>query len=134
MILSDPFAGLDAESRTILKNFFNAIALKQRAEHVPDRADPYIILGAERYTEIPDAVTHVIEFNEGALSFCGTKGDYEKNIEKRKKENAKTRGTDKAAFTRQIINFQNDLKMMDDDSVSQKKYNRIAVRLSKCDA
>ena len=121
LILSDPFAGLDAESRTILKNFFNAIALEQRAESASNEPNPYIILGAERYTEIPDAVTHVIEFNDGALSFSGTRDDYEKIIEERKTENEKTRGTDKAAFARQIINFQSDLKMTDDDSALQVK-------------
>ena len=121
LILSEPFAGLDAESRTILKNFFNEIALEQRAEHVANKTNPYIILGAERYSEIPDAVTHVIEFNEGALSFCGTRGDYEKIIEERKIENEKTRNADKAAFARQIIDFQSDLKMTDDDPASQGK-------------
>lgn len=117
LILSDPFAGLDAESRTILKNFFNAAALEQRTAHVSDEAKPYIILGAERYIEIPDAVTHVIEFNGGAVSFCGTKCDYENIIEERKKENAKTRDADKAAFAREIINFQSDLKMANDEPV-----------------
>lgn len=119
LILSDPFAGLDAESRTILKNFFNAIALEQRAEHVANKTNPYIILGAERYIEIPDAVTHVLEFNDGTVSFCGVKGDYEKIIEERRIENAKTQDTDKAAFVRKIINFQNNLKMMNDDPASQ---------------
>ena len=93
----------------------------QRAESASNEPNPYIILGAERYTEIPDAVTHVLEFNEGALSFCGTRGDYEKIIEERRTENAKTQDTDKAAFARQIINFQSDLKMTDDDSALQVK-------------
>ena len=129
LILSDPFAGLDAESRTILKNFFNAIALEQRTERVSNEENPYIILGAERYIEIPDAVTHVIEFNDNAVSFCGTRGDYEKIVCERKTENEKTRGTDKAAFARQIIDFQSDLKMMDDDTAPKigERSNRSAL-------
>ena len=118
LILSDPFAGLDAESRTILKNFFNAIALEQRREDPPNAANPYIILGAERYIEIPDAVTHMIEFTGAAVSFCGTRIDYEKIIEARKAKDTKTRSADKTAFARKIINFQNDLKIMESDSVS----------------
>jgi molybdate transport system ATP-binding protein len=31
-----------------------------------------IILGMERYAEIPDAITHVLEFAGSAVSFCGS--------------------------------------------------------------
>lgn len=75
LILSDPFAGLDIQSRTILLDFFNTIAKKQ---------NPHIILGMERWHEIPDAITHVIEFAGKKVSFCGPRNDYETLLEQRK--------------------------------------------------
>ena len=71
LILSDPFAGLDVQSRTILLDFFNTIA---------SRSSPSIILGMERYHEIPDAITHVLEFKDKKISFCGLKADYEQYL------------------------------------------------------
>ena len=79
LILSDPFAGLDQQSRTILLDFFDSIAGKSSA----DSSRPHIILGLERWHEVPDAVTHVIEFSEKKVSFCGPRGEYEKLISKR---------------------------------------------------
>ena len=73
LILSDPFAGLDVQSRTILLDFFNTIA---------SRSSPSIILGMERYHEIPDAITHVLEFKDKKISFCGLKADYEQYLAK----------------------------------------------------
>ena len=81
---SVPFAGLDIESRTILLDFFNNIAENAGK----DENLPYIILGMERWHEIPDAITNVIEFKDKAISFCGTRADYEKLIQKRTEENA----------------------------------------------
>jgi len=74
LILSDPFAGLDVQSRTILLDFFNSIAKKQ---------NPHIILGMERWHEIPDAITHVLEFTGKKISFCGARADYETILNKR---------------------------------------------------
>ena len=77
LILSDPFAGLDIQSRTILLDFFDSIA-KQSGN-----ARPHIILGLERWHEVPDAVTHVIEFADKKVSFCGPRAQYEKLISER---------------------------------------------------
>ncbi len=74
LILSDPFAGLDVQSRTILLDFFNNIVSKQ---------SPAVILGMERWHEIPRAITHVLEFRDKAVSFCGTRADYEKLMAQR---------------------------------------------------
>ncbi len=74
LILSDPFAGLDLQSRTILLEFFDSIAR---------RSQPHIILGMERWHEIPDAITHVIEFTDKKVSFCGPRSEYEKLISER---------------------------------------------------
>lgn len=79
LILSDPFAGLDIQSRTILLDFFDSIA--SRAGSYNGR--PHIILGLERWHEVPDAVTHVIEFADKKVSFCGPRDKYEKLISER---------------------------------------------------
>ena len=78
LILSDPFAGLDAESRGILLDFFDTIASKQLNEEKTDSTFPRIILSMERYVEIPAAISNVVEFSDGSISFCGKKSDYEK--------------------------------------------------------
>ena len=78
LILSDPFAGLDVQSRTILLDFFNTITKKQL---------PHVILGMERWHEIPDAITHVLEFKDKKITFCGPRADYEKLMEDRAAEN-----------------------------------------------
>ena len=79
LILSDPFAGLDVQSRTILLDFFDSIAKKSGS----GSSQPHIILGMERWHEIPDAITHVIEFADKKVSFCGTRADYEKLLSQR---------------------------------------------------
>ncbi len=66
LILSDPFAGLDAQSRKIIFDF----VAKQQG----------ILLGMERWHEIPDTITHVIEFSNKEISFCGPRADYEKKL------------------------------------------------------
>ena len=77
LILSDPFAGLDLQSRSILLEFFDSIAKKSGS------CQPHIILGLERWHEVPDAVTHVLEFSDKKISFCGARAEYEKLISER---------------------------------------------------
>ena len=72
ILLSDPFAGLDVDSRKLLLEFFDKIASKQ------GNGFPFILLSMERYTEIPSSVTHVLEFTKDEISFCGTKNEFEK--------------------------------------------------------
>lgn len=89
IILSDPFAGLDVNSRGILLNFFNTIAEKQINSNEDSTK---IILGMERWHEIPDAITNVIEFRNKEVSFIGSRKDYESLREERNKnqeENSK---------------------------------------------
>ena len=88
LILSDPFAGLDAQSRSILLNFFNTIVSHQNNT---DDSSPFpsIILCMERYTEIPGAINRVLEFKDNDIAFSGSREDYEKRIaELREKESA----------------------------------------------
>ncbi|MCQ2601793.1 MAG: ATP-binding cassette domain-containing protein, partial [Treponema sp.] len=77
LVLSDPFAGLDAESRKILLDFFTQAVKKQ---------NPAVILGMERWHEIPDSITHVLEFTDKKISFCGKRSDYEKILSERHEE------------------------------------------------
>ena len=75
LILSDPFAGLDVQSRTILLDFFDSIARKN--------SFPRLLLGMERWHEIPDAITHVIEFRDKEVSYCGERAGYEALLKER---------------------------------------------------
>ena len=107
LILSDPFAGLDAQSRAILLEFFQTIVRKQKdsADSTPRTT---IILGMERYHEIPDTITHVLEFAGGKISFCGTKSDYEKLIFERNAEKAKSREAEKSEFVSELREIQEE--------------------------
>lgn len=98
LILSDPFAGLDAESRGILLDFFNTIASKQLNDEKMDATFPRIILCMERYVEIPDSITNVLEFTGGKVSFNGTKADFEKVIKERESEGAEEREQKRKEF------------------------------------
>ena len=81
LLLSDPFAGLDAQSRKII---FDFIANEIHAVPEPFAGPaPQVILGMERWSEIPDAITHVIEFTGKEISFCGARADYEKLMAER---------------------------------------------------
>lgn len=101
LILSDPFAGLDAESRKILLEFFNTVANKQLKDD--DYSDfPRIILGMERYHEIPAAINNVLEFSENKISFCGSKNDYEKILQNRNQQNEKIRQKDRQEFENSV--------------------------------
>ena len=114
LILSDPFAGLDAQSRSILLEFFKTIVGKQKNS---DSKDPRttIILGMERYHEIPDTITNVLEFADGKVSFCGTKSDYEKVIFEREEEKAKSRQAEKNEFVSELKSIQKDTEILQND-------------------
>lgn len=86
LILSDPFAGLDLQSRTILLDFFDSIAKKSSGKK--QGSLPHIILGMERWHEIPDAITHVLEFKDKKVSFCGPRSEYEPLLKERENLNA----------------------------------------------
>ena len=87
LLLSDPFAGLDAESRKIIFDFIENIH------------SPYIILGMERWNEIPSSITNVVEFTDKAISFCGSRADYEKLLKERASKAEAKRGEEKNEFS-----------------------------------
>ena len=77
LILSDPFAGLDIQSRKIIFDFI------QKEMH--SQGQTSLILGMERWHEIPDTITNVLEFTNKEISFCGSRQEYEKVLAERTK-------------------------------------------------
>ncbi len=122
LILSDPFAGLDAQSRKILLEFFQTIVGKQSRKNgntsVESSGKTYddsavkIILGMERYIEIPQTITNVIEFTRNEVSFCGTKSDYELLLQKREDENKKTAEEKKSQFVAELKTIRNETQIL----------------------
>lgn len=120
LILSDPFAGLDAESRKILLEFFNTVANKQLKDD--DYSDfPRIILGMERYHEIPAAINNVLEFSENKISFCGSKNDYEKILQNRNQQNEKTRQKDRQEFENSVEKIKQETFVLHTTQENQKE-------------
>lgn len=78
LILSNPFDGLDVQNRKIILDFINQTAKKQ---------NPHLIIAMDRYNNVPKVITHVLEFNNKKISFCGKKDDYETLINTRKTQN-----------------------------------------------
>ncbi|MCR5401545.1 MAG: ATP-binding cassette domain-containing protein [Treponema sp.] len=138
LVLSDPFAGLDVESRKILLDFFNTIASRQldksqaagdalsdSATQSPASASgekrekvsnppsssvfPRILLCMERYTEIPSAITHVLEFSGGKMTFAGARSEYEALLEKRKSENKEEREKEREEFRKSVIELSREV-------------------------
>ncbi len=116
LILSDPFAGLDAQSRTILLEFFQTMMGKQKTSGAGKTTS--IILGMERWHEIPETITHVMEFKGGKVAFCGLRADFEKIVAQRQAEKDKTRTQDKTAFANQLTMLQKDTEILTEEKPS----------------
>ena len=100
LLLSDPFAGLDAQSRKIIFDFVQELqTLREPQGPLLSQAErPVIILGMERWNEIPDSITNVLEFADKKISFCGTRKEYEKLIADRNQTNGRMSEKEAAAF------------------------------------
>lgn len=106
LILSDPFAGLDAQSRKILLDFFDGIATRQLKNSCEDGgAFPRIILSIERFNEIPESINCVLEFSKNAISFCGSRCEYEEILSQRQKVNSDFREKNKIEFRQTVQNL-----------------------------
>lgn len=101
LVLSDPFAGLDAESRRILLEFFDTVVKKQLSGN-DSWAFPCVILCMERMVEIPKSINCVLEFSDNRISFCGTREDYDALIAEREKQRSESRAEEKSAFAREL--------------------------------
>ena len=120
LILSDPFAGLDVESRKILLDFFDTIAKKQ----LDDNASldfPRIILGMERYHEIPDAINMVLEFSDKKISYCGPKSDYEKLLDDRNSLKEKDREKNRAEFENDVEKIKQETFFLHTEKIADDK-------------
>lgn len=113
LILSDPFAGLDAESRKILLEFFTTIVSKQLSEK--ESPFPNVILCMERFHKIPDSINKVVEFKDKKISFCGNRKDYEDLIKKQEEEKALRRQSEKEAFLAELEKIRNESKAISAD-------------------
>ena len=114
LVLSNPFSGLDVESRKILFDFVCGIGSAGElgspnctlgsaggeldsgkctlgsegsslgSTDTGNCRFPIVVLCMDRWHEIPESITHVIEFSNKEVSFCGTKQDFLlfKNCEK----------------------------------------------------
>ncbi len=102
LVLSDPFAGLDADSRKILLNFFNVLVENQQKTDGRDENLPTIILSMERWHEIPSSINKVLEFTNREVSFAGDRSEYEKIYEERQRIRAENRKREKEAFLEEL--------------------------------
>ena len=89
LLLSDPFAGLDVESRTILLDFIDKL----------DPSKSTVILSMERWHEIPSSITNVLEFSNKKISFCGTRTEYEALLQERESSLTEQKQQQKNAFS-----------------------------------
>ena len=124
LILSDPFAGLDAQSRKILLDFFDGIATRQLKNSCEESgAFPRIILSMERFNEIPESINCVLEFSKNAISFCGSRYNYEKIFAQRQKENSDFREKNKIEFKQTVQNLvaENSAENFSDEKNSAEK-------------
>ncbi len=114
LILSDPFAGLDAESRKILLEFFDTIA-KHQLTSSNEKQFPKIILSMERFHEIPDSINRVLEFTDKKISFCGLRSDYEKILEEKESKKNQTRKAEKDLFLENLKKIRESSEVITDD-------------------
>ncbi|MDD7014299.1 MAG: ATP-binding cassette domain-containing protein [Treponema sp.] len=128
LILSDPFAGLDVESRKILLEFFDTIAGKQLSgsENSPY---PHVILCMERYQEIPSSINKVIEFSNKKVSFCGSKESYENLLAVRNAEKEKVKYEQKKQFLAELEKIRRESDILSEREIvpeSEKDKNLIS--------
>ena len=114
LILSDPFAGLDARSRTILLDFFQTMVGRQQK-------GTSVIIGMERWHEIPETITHVLEFADGKVSWCGDRAGYEKIMAERESKKAETREAEKSAFVSEFTDLQKSTEVLTGEQKPQGK-------------
>ncbi|MCR5217711.1 ATP-binding cassette domain-containing protein [Treponema sp.] len=120
LILSDPFAGLDAESRRILLEFFDTLSHRQTNSD-KDSGFPKIILCMERFHEIPDNINKVIEFKDKKVSFCGDRKEYEALVMEKRAKKEEEREKTKKAFLEELETIRKESHALapEDDSTEE---------------
>lgn len=115
LILSNPFAGLDASSRKILLDFFDSMADRQVKAKQNAEDFPRVILCTDRFTEIPQSINKVLEFADKKISFCGAKAEYESLYKKRQEEKALTREKTKEEFLASLESIRKESRILTDE-------------------
>ncbi len=114
LILSDPFAGLDVESREIFLEFFNTLLKRQNQGQA---GMPKIILVMERFTEIPDEINCVLEFSNGGISFCGERKLYENNLKLLAERESESKMQKKREFILELKKIRREFSTTNDISL-----------------
>jgi molybdate transport system ATP-binding protein len=65
LILDDPMAGLDQESRSVFSQALDELILNEEV---------HVLLVSARAEELPPGITHVVEVEEGRMTACGERG------------------------------------------------------------
>ncbi|MDR3312327.1 MAG: ATP-binding cassette domain-containing protein [Spirochaetaceae bacterium] len=97
IILSDPFEGLDTNSRHILSRFLD------------ENRNIRVIL-CMTAGNIPPAVTHVLEWSGGGVSFCGTRAEYEGILAAQEAAVREQRASGRARFIAQVRELAGDVQ------------------------
>lgn len=118
IILSDPFAGLDAESRRILLEFFDTMVSKEVSGKNNSNAFPHIILCMERFKEIPASINKVLKFTDGKISFSGNRDEYERIYNEEKKEKEILREKRKLSFLSELENIRKESQILSGEEIS----------------
>ena len=117
LILSEPFAGLDAESKKILLEFFNTIAKRQlnattvSGDNIPM---PKILLCTDRFIDIPDTINRVLEVTDKKISYCGERAEYEVLLQKKEAKEKALREEKKEAFLAELKKIKEDSSAITD--------------------
>lgn len=115
LVLSDPFAGLDVDSRKILLNFFDAVVQNQMKGEEKNVSLPTVILSMERYHEIPASINKVLEFADRGISFAGDRAEFEKLLAERNALREKNRAAEKEAFLLELERIRRESEALTDD-------------------
>jgi molybdate transport system ATP-binding protein len=129
LVLSEPFAGLDAASREILFAFFDAMAASAAA----GGDSPRVILCADRYADVPGSVTSVLEFSGKAISFAGSRKDYEALLESRKSAAQEKTAKERAEFRAAARAFSREQGILRDKPEEDKPRTTQTARTGKRD-
>jgi molybdate transport system ATP-binding protein len=74
IVLDDPFDGLDAGSRARLTALLEGLFANARIQ---------VFLLSDRFSNVPNGITHVLELRDSSISFMGTREEYEQERNKR---------------------------------------------------
>lgn len=107
LVLSDPFAGLDKDSRKILLEFFDTVTSRQLSSD-GENPFPSIILSMERFVEIPESINKVLEFEDRKIAYCGDRKTFEEKLAEKNRVRSEKRQALKKEFLEQLAKIRSD--------------------------